>query len=236
MSLLRVRNLVKKFGGLTALDKLSFELDEKTILGVMGPNGSGKTTLLNCLNMVYQPDEGEIYLRDKLINGMRPHEVTRLGVGRTFQVPRIFSQLTVLANVLVSLLYSSASLDELKVKAQNLLDFVGILHLKDNLGYELSGGQQKLLEFARVLMSDPDLFLLDEPFAGVHPVIQTELSGKIRELNEKGKTFIIVSHDIAALSRLCERVIVLNSGRKIADGPLQEVQKNEEVLEAYLGV
>ncbi|MGQ9638360.1 MAG: ABC transporter ATP-binding protein [Thermodesulfobacteriota bacterium] len=233
--LLRISNLTKKFVGITAVDHLSFEIGDNEILGIIGPNGSGKTTTLNCINGIYRVDEGEILFKGNAIQGARPHEIARMGIGRTFQVPKIFKKISVFENMLSPVLNSNESDNILKNRASALLEMVGLSNLKDHLGEELSGGQQKILELARILMFDPILILLDEPFAGVHPLLRMKFHEMIISLHEKNKSFILVSHDLPSLYLLSSRIIVLNNGMKIAEGSPKEIQRNEAVIEAYLG-
>lgn len=233
--LLHVFNLTKYFGGVTAVDHLSFEVGEKEILGMIGPNGSGKTTTLNCINGIYRIDEGEILFNGISIRGVHPHEIARMGIGRTFQVPKIFRKISVLENLLAPVLGSKESDVDLKKRALGFLEEVGLIDLRENLGEELSGGQQKILELARILMFDPILILLDEPFAGVHPLLRMKFHEMITSLHKKGKSFILVSHDLPSLYLLSSRIIVLNNGKKIAEGSAKEIQKDEAVIEAYLG-
>jgi len=233
--LLRVSNLTKKFGGITAVDHLSFDIGDNEILGIIGPNGSGKTTTLNCINGIYRVDEGEILFQGNSLQGAPPHEIARMGIGRTFQVPKIFKKISVLENMLSPVLNSNESDTILKNRASALLEMVGLSDLKDHLGEELSGGQQKILELARILMFDPILILLDEPFAGVHPLLRMKFHEMIISLHQKKKSFILVSHDLPSLYLLSSRIIVLNNGMKIAEGSPKEIQRNEAVIEAYLG-
>lgn len=233
--LLKLSNLTKHFGGITAVDHLSFEIGENEILGIIGPNGSGKTTTLNCINGVYRANEGTIFFKGAFLQGLPPHEIARLGIGRTFQVPKIFKKMPVLENLLAPVLDSPESDTTLKERALRLLEEVDLGPLKDNLGEELSGGQQKILELARVLMFDPEIILLDEPFAGVHPILRTKFHEMILSLHRKGKTFILVSHDLPSLYLLSSRIIVLNNGKRIAEGTAKDIQKDEAVIEAYLG-
>jgi len=232
--MLEVRNVTKKFGGLVAVNGVSFQL-KHDILGVIGPNGSGKTTLLNCISGIYRVDGGSIYLNQLCLTRLRPYEIARSGVSRTFQVPRLFWSLKVLDNMLIPVLYVRKENNCLRKKAEQLLDYVELTALKNHLARELSGGQQKLLEFARALMSDPKIILLDEPFAGVHPRIKAIMHNRIRELYLSGVSFILVSHDIASIYDLSTRILAMDQGRKIAEGSAEEIQKNEEVITAYLG-
>ncbi len=233
--ILTVSNLTKRFGGVVAIDRLSFELRENEILGIIGPNGSGKTTTLNCINGIYRGNEGTISFENKFIQGMLSHEIARLGIGRTFQVPKIFRKMTIIENLLAPVLDSPESDIALRQKATRLLQEVDLEPLKDNLGEELSGGQQKILELARILMFDPKMILLDEPFAGIHPLLRTKFHEMILTLHTRGTTFVLVSHDLPSLYLLSSRIIVLDNGRKIAEGSAKEIQKNEAVIEAYLG-
>jgi len=236
MMLLEIKNVTKKFGGTIALDNLSIQVQEGDILGVIGPNGAGKTTLFNVICGIYRPDIGEVLFRTKAITKLAPHEITAEGIGRTFQTSRIFQRISVLENMLVPMIDMPSKADDANAKASRLLEFVGLEDFCNKLGGELSIGQQKLLEFARVLMRDPELILLDEPFAGVNPAITIKMSELIQRLHGEKKTFLVVSHDIPHLMELSKRVAVLASGRLIAEGPPQEVSKEASVVEAYLGV
>lgn len=233
--ILSISNLTKHFGGVVAVDHLSFRIEEKEILGIIGPNGSGKTTTLNCINGIYKADEGTISYNENLIQELHPHEIAHLGIGRTFQVPKVFKKMTVVENLLAPVLDSSEPDTILREKALQLLKEVDLEPLRDNLGEELSGGQQKILELARALMFDPKLILLDEPFAGVHPLLRTKFHEMIFSLHKKGKTFILVSHDLPSLYLLSSRIIVLDNGQKIAEGSVHEIKRDEAVIEAYLG-
>lgn len=233
--LLEVRDLVKRFGGLVAVNEVSFALERNTVLGLIGINGSGKTTVMNCVNGLYKADGGSIRFDGDELIGRSPHEVTRLGIGRTFQVPRVFRRMTLIDNLLVPLLGSSRSDAELTEQAEECLAQVNLHRLRQNYAEELSGGQQKLLELARLIMLDPKLILLDEPFAGVNPSLCQLLLERIEGLLEKGKSFILVSHDLTSIYRLSSHIVVLNEGRKIAEGSVDEVKNNPDVIEAYLG-
>lgn len=235
MPLVMAQGLLKRFGGLAAVNGISLEVEDGALLGIMGPNGSGKTTFLNCLNGLYRPDGGRILLAGRDLHGLQPHEVARLGVGRTFQVPRLFPDLGVVENLLAPVLHVREGRGELMARARELLEWVGLGTMQDHLARELSGGQQKLLEFARGLMPDPRLLLLDEPFAGVHPELKGRLVERILDLNRQGKTALIVSHDVASLYALARRVVVFHNGQLIASGTAREIEANPAVLEAYFG-
>ncbi|MFQ5861327.1 MAG: ABC transporter ATP-binding protein [Dehalococcoidia bacterium] len=225
-----------------AVDRCSFEIEAGSITGLIGPNGSGKTTIFNLITGFISLDGGGIYFKNKPLNGLRPSQVCSLGISRTFQITRLFKKLTVLENMIVpvrqagfrTLFHESVKRHE-QEKALKLLDFVGLSELKDEQAGTLSFGQQKLLEFAAILMADPELVLLDEPMGGVNPVMIDRMEGYIRELNRRGVTFLVVEHNMTAVMRLCHRVIVLHHGSKIAEGPPALIQNDEAVLDAYLG-
>ena len=240
--LLETRALRKRFGGVTAVDGLDLALTAGEIRGLIGPNGSGKTTTINLLSGLYRADDGEIRLRGERIDHLRPHQITAHGVARTFQIPKLFWNMTVLENVLVPALAeldrgSRRPMPEILGRARRLLDFVTLDGLRHALAKQLSGGQAMLLQIARGLMVHPiHLFLMDEPFAGVHPTIKDTIMETILRMNrEEGVTFLIVSHEMATLRRLCSGVTVMHEGRLIADGSLDDVANHPLVLEAYLG-
>jgi branched-chain amino acid transport system ATP-binding protein len=241
-ALLKTRGLTKRFGGLTAVDDLPLVVKAGEIRGLIGPNGSGKTTTINLLSGLYRADEGEIHLRGQRIDRLRPHEITGRGVARTFQIPKLFWNMTVLENVLVPAFAeidrgTDRTMPAMVERARRLLDFVTLDPLRHALAKELSGGQGMLLQIARGLMVHPiHLFLMDEPFAGVHPTIKDTIMETILRMNrEEGVTFLIVSHEMTTLRRLCRRVTVMHEGRLIAEGTLEEVANHSLVLEAYLG-
>jgi len=241
-TLLETRGLTKRFGGLTAVDALGLSVARGEIRGLIGPNGSGKTTTVNLVSALYGADAGEIHLGGERIDRLRPHQVAARGVARTFQIPKLFANMTVLENVLVPAL---AELDrgpgrpraEILARARRLLELVTLDRLRHALAKELSGGQSMLLQIARGLMVHPiHLFLMDEPFAGVHPTIKDTIMETIVRMNrDEGVTFLIVSHEMATLRRLTPRVSVMHEGRLIAEGSLDEVANHPVVLEAYLG-
>lgn len=226
-SILSVNVLSKKFGGVVAVNNCSFNVHPGDILGIIGPNGSGKTTLFNLISGILKPDSGKIYYRGELINRLKSHEIARRGIGRMFQITQPFRRMKVYENMLTAKFDSK--------KATNLLSFVELDKLKDELAGNLSGGQQRLLEFARMLMLDPQLLLLDEPMAGLNPKMVERLSDRLKELQYKGATIIIVEHDTPFVMNFCKRVLVLDQGEKIAEGRPDHIKKNERVIEAYLG-
>ncbi len=249
--LLEVRDLVKSFDGLRAVNRCTLQVRQGTITGLIGPNGAGKTTLFNLITGFLKPTAGAIYFRGQRIDGLPPHQVVRRGIVRTFQIPRILSHMTVLENLMLvpmgqageklwPVLLASGRVaqqeEELFDKAMQVLEFLDLAHLRDEYAAHLSGGQRKLLELARTLMADPQLILLDEPGAGVNPVLMRRLVAAIQELcYVRGITFFIIEHDMDLISRLCDPVIVMSNGEKIAEGSPEEIKSDERVVEAYLG-
>jgi branched-chain amino acid transport system ATP-binding protein len=249
-SLLAVENLSMHFEGNLVLDKVSFELKEKEIVALIGPNGSGKTTLFNIVSGFLKPSQGRIIFRERDINNLPPNKIARLGITRTFQKVRLFSQLSVLDNMLLATRYeageklSSALLQRSLIhdeeeknikKSLELLEFVGLSEKKDALGDNLSYGQRKLLELAMAFATEADLILLDEPTSGVFPEVKSKIIKIIQKLNEEGKTIIFIEHDMEFVTKLAKRIIVLDHGKLIADGSPEEVINHERVLDAYFG-
>ena len=248
--MLVAEGLTKAFGGPPVVDGVSFALARGTITGLIGPNGAGKTTLFNLIAASLAPDRGTITLDGERIDGARPDQVFARGLARTFQIPRPFPAMTVLENVMLApqgqqgerfwanwLSPGAVAAEERRNRdaAMHWLDFVGLARLAQQPASVLSGGQRKLLELARVLVAEPKLILLDEPGAGVAPPLLAIIMEKIAELNARGITFLIIEHNMDLVMTLCRPVMVLAQGRKLLEGPPEEVKRDPRVIEAYLG-
>jgi neutral amino acid transport system ATP-binding protein len=231
---LRTEGVTKSFGGVQALADCSLTVLAGQITGLIGPNGSGKTTLFNVMTGYERIDAGRVYLGDQQITGAAPHRVFALGVGRTFQLTRVFPRLTVLENMLVPA-QRGRSGREHRQRALDLLAFTGIAGHAGALAGTLSYGQRKLLELAYVLVADPAVVLLDEPAGGVNPSLIHHIADRIRELNKQGRTFLIVEHNMDFVMGLCHQITVLDSGTVVASGPPAQIRANPRVLDAYLG-
>jgi ABC-type branched-subunit amino acid transport system ATPase component/ABC-type branched-subunit amino acid transport system permease subunit len=241
-ALLQVKGLAKRFGGLKAVNGCSFEVPEGSITALIGPNGSGKTTVFNLIGGTMRPDAGEVFFDGERIDGLRPWRRAYRGIGRTFQITRLFREMTVLENVVAPLrafrvgqLNAGAMSGPEAERAEELLDFVGMAKFRDQKAAALSYGQQKLVELAQVLMLDPRLILLDEPAGGINPTLIERMGDMIRELNAHGKTFLIVEHNMPFVLGLCDPVLVLASGACICQGHPDHIQRDPKVLDAYLG-
>jgi len=250
-ALLRVRDLVKRFGGLAAIDGCTLDVRAGTITGLIGPNGAGKTTLFNVITGFHPPDGGRVFFKGEDITNLPPHRIFERKLCRTFQIPREHQSMTMLENLM---LVPPGQLgehlwnpwlrfrrvrrqeEEIRDRALEVLEFVDLAHLRDELAGRLSGGQKKLLELARTLMADPEMVLLDEPGAGVNRTLMNRLTANIEHLREeRGITFLVIEHDMDLVMRLCDPVIVMSEGRKLMEGTPDQVRTDQRVLDAYLG-
>lgn len=248
--ILSANNLSKKFGGLKAVNNAMIRVKEGTITGLIGPNGAGKSTLFNLLSNFIKPDQGEVIFNDKYIHQMPSHQIAKNGCIRTFQVARVLSRLTVLENMLLGTqkqtgenffqvlinrkkIYKEEKAN--KEKALSILESVGLIDKTYDYAGALSGGQRKLLEMARTLMTDPKLILLDEPAAGVNPTLINQICEHIINWNKQGISFLIIEHNMDVIMSLCDHIWVLAEGSNLADGTPADIQNNSQVLDAYLG-
>jgi ABC-type branched-subunit amino acid transport system ATPase component len=232
MAVLAVENVRKSFGGVTAVNGVSLALESGHIYGLIGPNGSGKTTLFNCITGLERRDAGRVVFKHERIDHLRPSAIARRGIGRTFQVIRVFPELTALENLLV---VTRGPRAEAERRGREMLQFVKLEGLAGEYAGNLSYGQQKLVEFVRVLMTDPALILLDEPAAGVNRTLLNDLLAAVSRLRDEGRTILLVVHDMKVVMGLCETVFVLDHGEKIAEGPPGSIQADARVIEAYFG-
>ena len=234
--MLQILGVVKNFGGLQALADVTVSFDHGEFVGLIGPNGSGKTTLLNCITGIYRPDAGTIRYGTADISGLRPHKIFQLGIGRTFQISKVFNRLSVKQNLSIPAL-TEGRLDRaaIDVRTRDILETIRMDHLANTSAENLSGGQKKLLEIGMIMMTDPQFLLLDEPFGGVHPELKNQLEGYLCELHRSGKTIILISHEMPSVFRICERLVVLDRGVLITQGSPDEIRSDERVINAYLG-
>ncbi|MBP1921638.1 branched-chain amino acid transport system ATP-binding protein [Halorubrum alkaliphilum] len=249
---LRVEGLVKQFGGVTAVDGASFEVERGSLTGLIGPNGAGKSTTFNCITGVHEATAGNIYFKNEDITGMEPYQIAQKGLVRTFQIARELGGMSVLENLMLApknQIGESAIRSvtpglrggvieeeaEIRERAWETLEFFEIEHLATENAENLSGGQRKLLEMARALMTDPEMVLLDEPLAGVNPTLEEKLLDRIHRLREDDYTFLLVEHDMNVIMNNCEHVIVMHQGNVLAEGTGEEIRNDERVIEAYLG-
>lgn len=250
MSLLELVDITKVFGGLIAVNDVSFTVDRNKVVGLIGPNGAGKTTVFNCITGNYRPEQGTISFAGRILNGMRPHRIVRLGIARTFQSIRLFGNLSSLENVLAGcgcrmrcgllrcMLHTPSMRREEKhfvSRSMRELEFVGLAELYQARASSLAYGQQRLLEIARALASDPTLLILDEPAGGMNDQETAALVGLISEIRKRGITILLIEHDMRLVMQICDKLIVLEHGKLIAQGSPAEVRENPDVIGAYLG-
>lgn len=248
--MLQVKNISLKLGGLRILEDLSFDIHKGEVVGLIGPNGAGKSTFFNVLSGLIRPDSGSIQYRTHELVNRKPHKISRHGIVRTFQDTRLFSQMTVLENLLISSKFSKrinlyrvffdrkhirSERKSIENKAMELLKRVGLEGKAHECVSDLSYGQGKLIEILKVMIAEPRLILLDEPFSGLFPEMIKIIAGLIREMVEQDKTIIIVEHNMKLIDEITDRVIVLDSGKKISEGPFSVVKNEKEVIDAYLG-
>ena len=235
MNLISIKNLRKAFGGLVAVDGMNIDIEEGMICGLIGPNGAGKTTLFNMLSGFYKQDEGEIIFSGKNISNLESHERCAMGIARTFQIPKMFPQMSFVNNVLIGALARTKSVDSAQIESEKIVDFLGMAEKKDALAGSLSVQELKRLEIAKALATRPKVLLLDEPMGGMNVVEQNQMIGLLKKINDEGTTIFVVEHVMHAVANLCERVVVMNSGQKIVEGTPQEVLQNDDVVKVYLG-
>ncbi len=234
-AILRCENVTKRFGGLVAVDNVSFLLKKGEFVGLIGPNGAGKTTLFNCISGYYKPDNGRIYFKDVNITGKPPYVVAKLGIGRTFQIVKPMPKLTVLENVIVSSLLKAKDIGEAYEKSLEILEYVRLYEKKMLPAASLNVAEKKRLELARALSLDSEIILLDEVVAGLNPTETDKMLDLLKDIHEKKITVLMVEHVMRAVMRISERVIVLHHGKKIAEGTPKEIVNNPQVIEVYLG-
>jgi branched-chain amino acid transport system ATP-binding protein len=235
MAMLEIKNVSKHFGGLAANSNVSFSMEQGMIMGLIGPNGAGKTTLFNCITGYYPPTKGEVLFKGTRLNGMQPDKVCRLGMVRTWQKVRPLAKLSVIDNVMVGALSRTSSLRTARAKAHEQLQIVKLDHKCEMLAGGLPIGERKKLEVARALATEPEMLLLDEVMGGLNPAESEEIIQLILELKKRGFTQMVIEHDMKAIMRISDRIVVLNSGEKLTEGTPHEVAHHPDVIAAYLG-
>jgi branched-chain amino acid transport system ATP-binding protein len=232
---LEVNGITKRFGGLTANEDVSFTVNQGEILSIIGPNGAGKSTLFNCITGFYRPDAGNVLFRGKDITTASAHKICKLGIARTFQIVQVISDMTVVENVMTGTFLRTYDRKKVREKAVEILRFAGLQEKMDFLGTDITIADKKRLEVAMALGTEPTLLMLDEAMAGLTPVELREMIGLLRKVRDNGVTLIIVEHVMEAVMELSDRVVVINSGKKIVEGSPKDVVRNPEVIQAYLG-
>jgi len=249
MDILSLKNVKKHFGVVKAVDGCSIAVETVTVVGLIGPNGAGKTTVFNLVSG-FERGSGEIVFKGIRTDNLPPFKIARCGMVRTFQIPRALTKMTVSENLMLApknqageriwdvwLRPKRVHEQEMRIreKSREILEFFEISHLEDEYAGALSGGQKKLLEMARAMMIDPSMLLLDEPFAGVNPTLSRKISGHIRELRDDGMTFLVIEHDIPAITKISDKIVVMNEGKVMAEGEPAEIMRRQDVLEVYIG-
>jgi branched-chain amino acid transport system ATP-binding protein len=235
MSLIEIRDISKNFGGLAALSHVSYSVEEGEILGLIGPNGAGKTTLFNVVNGFYPPSRGEVFFKREKISHLKPHQICKLGIARTFQVVRPLQRMTTLDNVIASSFLRASNKKEAEEMALETMRFTGIYEDRNIISKGLPLGKRKKLEITRALATRPEMLLLDESFAGLNPSEQNEVIEIIRKVREKGITIMVIEHHMKVIMSISDRIVVLNYGEKIAEGTPKEIGNSPLVIQAYLG-
>lgn len=233
MTALQVRDVSRSFGGIRAVAGVSLAVERQEIVGIIGPNGSGKSTLFDLVCGARRPSSGRVALLGRDVTGWAPHRIARAGLGRTFQIPAPFANMTVRDNLLTAAV--EGDWRGAPARIERALERLDLSAVAGDLASTLSGGQQRLLEMARVLVRDPDVILLDEVTAGVHPRLREVILGAVAELRDAGKTFVVIEHDMELIRAVCERVLVMDAGEIVAEGPFEAVAADPQVVEAYLG-
>lgn len=235
MSLLEIRNVIKTFGGLVALNGMNVVIEQGKIYGLIGPNGAGKTTLFNIVSGFYKPDSGDIFFVGRNVTHLESHELCAKGLARTFQIPKMFPEMSVIDNVLIGALRRTRAVKPARSEAEEIVSFLGMTEKKDTMAGSLTVQDLKRLEIAKALATKPKLLLLDEPMAGMNPVEQNQMMDLLKRVHGSGTTLFVVEHVMHAVVNLCDHVMVMDSGQKIVEGRPRDVLENEEVIKIYLG-